>query len=97
MKFLIPIVAALGIVTACTGVQQGEIDHNAYAAFALSQVQTYNALGVNPVTMDPDKLNIVVALCGTVVGALEAGLVQVDNVTADEVLAYCQVAVEVAR
>lgn len=97
MKFLVPVALALGL-TACagTGVQMGEIDHQAYAAFAVSQVESWNQMGVDPFQLEQDTLRYLVGLCGTVVGALEAGLVVVDGVTADDVLAYCEVAVRAA-
>ena len=67
------------------------IDHDAAAEFAISQVRTWNALGIDPLQHD-ELRPYVGAACSTLVGA--SAFVRQEYLTGDDILAWCGVVLE---
>lgn len=81
--------AAALLLVGCASVKP--IDHNAAAEFAIGQVRTWNALGIDPLQHD-ELRPYVAAACSTLVGA--SAFVEQEYITGEAILAWCRVALE---
>ena len=93
-RLLAPLSAALLLgCTATHGVH--DVDPHAFKSFAISQIEIWNAAGIDPVQARPETLALMAALCGSATSLSTV----IDPTTPDtpaKLLAFCTVVAKAA-
>ena len=88
---MVPLV--LFVVTGCVGLTAEQ--RVAMRAAAITSLEAYNAAGVDPIQLEPEKLAILSATCLSLTAVATVWVAEMPEVSAD-VLGFCDLAIRAA-